>query len=185
MNESKHRVCPVGNAWSLDNKIRKLFQNPEKILGPYIQKGMTVLDVGCGPGYFTIDMAEMVGEAGKVIAVDLQEGMLRILKSKIKATELESRIVLHQCGHNKIGISELVDFILLFYMVHEVPEKISFFTELFSLLKSNRQALIVEPPFHVSGSAFRETLQTADLAGFKIAEGPKMLFHKTVILIKG
>ena len=133
MNETKHRVCPVGDAWSLDNKIRRLYQNPVKILEPYLQEGMTVLDVGCGPGFFTIDMAGMVGEAGKVIAVDLQEGMLQKLRSKIKATELESRIELHQCDQNKIGISEQVDFILLFYMVHEVPEKASFFTELFSL----------------------------------------------------
>jgi ubiquinone/menaquinone biosynthesis C-methylase UbiE len=184
MNESKNRVCPVGNAWSLDNKIRKLFQNPEKILGSYIQKGMTVLDVGCGPGFFTIDMARMVGEAGKIIAADLQDGMLQKIKSKIVATELENRIVLHKCDQNKIGISEQVDFILLFYMVHEVPEKTSFFTELFSLLKSKRQALVVEPPFHVSGAAFQETLKTAEAAGFKIAEGPKMLFHKTKILLK-
>ncbi|NLD36813.1 MAG: class I SAM-dependent methyltransferase [Desulfatiglans sp.] len=185
MNETKHRVCPVGDAWSLDNKIRRLYQNPVKILEPYLQEGMTVLDVGCGPGFFTIDMAGMVGEAGKVIAVDLQEGMLQKLRSKIKATELESRIELHQCDQNKIGISEQVDFILLFYMVHEVPEKASFFTELFSLLKSNRQALIVEPPFHVSGAAFRKTLQTAEAVGFKTVEGPKMLFHNTAILIKG
>jgi ubiquinone/menaquinone biosynthesis C-methylase UbiE len=35
---------------------------------------MTVLEVGCGPGFFTLDIAEMVGESGKIIAADVQDG---------------------------------------------------------------------------------------------------------------
>jgi hypothetical protein len=42
----KTRVCPVERAGSLDNGIRKWLQNPRKILGPYIEEGMTVLDLG-------------------------------------------------------------------------------------------------------------------------------------------
>lgn len=88
---------------------------------------MTVLDVGCGPGFFSIAMAQMVGKSGRVIASDLQEGMLQKVKAKINGTELEERIVLHKCEENKIGLSESVDFVLLFYMVHEVPNKVVFF----------------------------------------------------------
>lgn len=185
MNESKHRVCPVEHAGTLDNKIRKLIQNPEKILKPYIQEGMTVLDVGCGPGFFSIDMAKMVGHSGHVFAADLQEGMLEKLKNKIEGTELESRITLHKCEKNQIGVSFQVDFILLFYMVHEVADKSSFFGEIFSALKPNRKALIVEPPFHVSNSAFQKTLHQAEEAGLSISDGPNMLLHKTAILSKG
>lgn len=76
LNNSKNRVCPVERAGSLDNIFRRWLQNPWKILRPYIKEGMTVLDFGCGPGYFTIAMAQMVGTSGWVIAVDLQEGML-------------------------------------------------------------------------------------------------------------
>jgi 2-polyprenyl-3-methyl-5-hydroxy-6-metoxy-1,4-benzoquinol methylase len=54
------RVCPVERAASLDNRIRRWLQNPQKILRPYIEKGMTVLDIGCGPGFFSIDMAQLV-----------------------------------------------------------------------------------------------------------------------------
>jgi ubiquinone/menaquinone biosynthesis C-methylase UbiE len=69
-------------------------QNPRKILGPYIKEGMTVLDVGCGPGFFSIELAQMVGKSGRVIASDLQEGMLRKLREKIQGTEFEERITL-------------------------------------------------------------------------------------------
>jgi len=50
------------------------------------------LDLGCGPGFFSVEMAEMVGASGKVIAVDMQEGMLRKLESKIQGTEIENEL---------------------------------------------------------------------------------------------
>jgi ubiquinone/menaquinone biosynthesis C-methylase UbiE len=179
------RVCPVERAGHLDNRIRRWLQNPHKILRPYIKEGITVLDVGCGPGFFSIDMAQMVGKSGQVIASDLQEGMLQKVKDKIKGTELEERITLHKCEENKIGVSEHVDFVLLFYMVHEVPNKEEFFKEIGTILNPNGQVLIVEPPFHVSKSAFEETVRKAKDLGFTDVEGPKVLFSKTVILKKG
>jgi len=143
---------------------------------------MTVLDVGCGPGFFSIDIAQMVGKSGRVIASDLQEGMLRKVRDKIKGTELEERITLHQCKENKIGVSEHVDFVLLFYMVHEVSNKEEFFNEIGTILKPDGQILIVEPPFHVSKSAFEKTVRQARGIGFTDIEGPNVLFSKTVVL---
>ncbi len=110
--QNNTHICPVERAGGLDNGIRRWLQNPQKILRPYITEGMTVLDVGCGPGFLSLDMAHRVGKSGRVIASDLQEGMLQKVKEKIKGTELEERIVLHKCGENKIGVSEPVDFVL-------------------------------------------------------------------------
>ena len=138
MRKINERVCPVALSGSLDNSIRKYLQNPQKILRPYIAEGMTVLDVGCGPGFFTIEMARMVGKSGRVIAADLQEGMLQKVKEKVKGTELEERILLHKCGENNIGVSEPVDFVLLFYMVHEVPNKEHFFNEIRNNIEAAR-----------------------------------------------
>lgn len=185
MSNRSDRICPVERAGSLDNRIRRWIQNPQKILRPYIEEGMTVLDIGCGPGFFSIDMAQMVGNSGRVIASDLQEGMLQKVRDKIKGTELEERITLHKCEENKIGVSEHVDFVLLFYMVHEVPNKEEFFNEIGTLLRPNGHVLIVEPPFHVSKSEFEETVRKARDAGFTDVEGPNVLFSKTVILKKG
>ncbi|MDR3600477.1 MAG: methyltransferase domain-containing protein [Desulfosporosinus sp.] len=84
------RVCPVEGAGGLDNKFRRLFQNPHKILERHIQKGMTIVDLGCGPGFFSIAAAELVGAKGKVIAVDLQEGMLSKVSNKIKGTKMKT-----------------------------------------------------------------------------------------------
>ena len=78
------RVCPVERAGTLDSTFRRWLQNPEKILRPYLREGMTAVDLGCGPGFFTVDMAIIVGDTGRVIGSDLQEGMLRKLADKIE-----------------------------------------------------------------------------------------------------
>jgi ubiquinone/menaquinone biosynthesis C-methylase UbiE len=184
MDSEKNHVCPVERAGALDNRFRRWFQNPEKILSPYIKEGMTVLDFGCGPGYFTIDIAQMVGKSGRVIAADLQQGMLQKLRDKIHATELEKRITLHRTEKNKIGLSEKIDFALAFYVVHETPDLGEFFKELESILQPGGQVLVVEPSFHVSKSAFAGTIGKAGDAGFKPIEGPKVLLSRTVILKK-
>ena len=185
MSDGNTRVCPVERAGSLDNKIRRWLQNPQKILRPYLKEGMIVLDLGCGPGFFSIDMAHMVGRSGRVIASDLQEGMLRKLRDKIQGTALEERITLHKCGKNKIGLAENVDFILAFYMVHEITDQEAFFGEIASILKWDGHLFIVEPPFHVSKSAFEETIGKARNAGLTLVEKPKVLLSKTAVLKKG
>ena len=87
--KNRNRICPVKEAGKLDSFFRKFIQNPEKILRPFIKKGMTVLDYGCGPGFFTVKIAEMLEGQGKVIAADLQEGMLEIIRKKIKGKNIE------------------------------------------------------------------------------------------------
>jgi len=180
----KNRICPVERAGSLDNKFRRLFQDPKKILRPYVNKGMTVLDLGCGPGFFSVDMAHMVGKHGRIIASDLQDGMLQKLRDKVEGTELEERIILHKSEEDKIGIAERVDFILAFYMVHEISNKDIFFQEIESILKTNGLILIVEPPFHVSGKAFNQTKEKAQAAGLIADESPSVLFSKAMTMKK-
>jgi len=184
VSDRSTRVCPVEEADRLDTRFRRWMQNPKRILKPYVEEGMTVLDFGCGPGFFSVDMAQMVGNSGRVIAADLQEGMLQKLRDKIKGTEIENRITLHKCEENKIGISENVDFVLAFYIVHEVVDKEGLFTEIETIFKPNGQLLIVEPPFHVSKNAFEETINKAKAAGFTEVKRPKVLFNKAVVLKK-
>ena len=184
MSQAKTHVCPVEHAGGLDNRIRKWLQDPRKIVGPYVREGMTVLDVGCGPGFFTVEMARLAGESGRVIAADLQEGMLQKVREKIKGGALESRITLHKCEQDKIGLAGPVDFVLLFFMVHEVPDIERFFREIAELLKPEGRVLLVEPPIHVSKKAFSETLDKARQAGLAEVERPKVFLSKAVLLQK-
>jgi ubiquinone/menaquinone biosynthesis C-methylase UbiE len=176
------RICPVENAGGLDNSLRRFFQNPRKILEPLISKEMIVLDLGCGPGFFTIEIARMLSGLGKVIAADLQDGMLEIIKNKIKGSGLEQKIVTHKCGANTIGEIENVDFVLAFYMIHEVPDQERLFKELKSILKPNGKIYIIEPKFHVTKRAFEEMIIKVRSIGFEIIDRPRVFFSRAVLL---
>lgn len=180
----KTHICPVEMAGILDNRIRRWFQDPQKILKPYIKEGLTVLDIGCGPGFFSIEMAKMVNKSGRVIAADLQEEMLLKLRDKIQGTELEERITLHKCEENKIGVSEAVDFVLAFYVVHELPDHEQFFKEIAATLKPNGLIFIAEPLFHVSKKAFERTIEQARIAGLTHVERAKVFLSRAMIMKK-
>ena len=164
-------ICPAERAGLLDTSLRKLLQDPQKILKPFIKEGMTVLDVGCGPGYFSVEIAKMLNGSGKVIAADLQEGMLNMIRKKISGTPLEQRIELHKSNFESIGVTEKVDFILAFWMVHEVRNQDKFFAELYSVLKPNGLIFIVEPKFHVSKREFRTIVEKAKENRFTVVTG--------------
>ena len=126
-------------------------------------------------------MARMVGEAGRVIAVDLQDEMLQVVKQKAIKEGLESRIVTHKSEPDRIGISDKVDFALAFYMIHEVPDVDAFLMEVASLLKPSGRLLIAEPLIHVSESSFKKTVDAAGLAGLKPVLEPKISFSRSML----
>lgn len=176
------KVCPVEIAGGLDNSFRKLVQNPRKILSPYIKNGMTVLDLGCGPGFFSLEIANLLEGSGKVIAADLQDGMLNKVRKKIEGTQLESKVILHKCEEDSINLKQKVDFIFAFYMIHEVPDQTHLFKELKSVLNPNGELLIIEPKFHVTKKAFDSMISNIENVGFKIKERPSVFFSRSILL---
>jgi ubiquinone/menaquinone biosynthesis C-methylase UbiE len=179
----KH-VCPWWLCFTFDNIFRKLIHDQYKILSPYIKEGDTILDVGPGMGYFTIPMAKMAGEGARVIAADIQEAMLAAIKKRALQRGMEKRITLHLSSSASLGLEGKFDFILAFWMAHEVPDKLRLFGELHSLLKDEGKFLMVEPKFHVSKAQFAQTLQIAQEAGFTPAENPQIPLSMSVLLVK-
>ena len=177
-------VCPPWLCFTFDNFLRKLLQNPDRILKPYVKQGWTALDVGPGMGYFTIPLAKLVGNTGKVIAADLQQPMLDGIQHKALKAGVQDRIELHLTTSDSIGISEPIDFCLSFWMVHEVPDRAHFIKELASKLKPGGLWLISEPKFHVSKANFTQTLEIAKSAGLSITDRPNIFISNAVLLKK-
>lgn len=177
-------VCPCWFAYTFDNPIRNIFHDSKKIFAPYLSDGMSAIDLGCGMGFFSIGMAKIVGESGKIISVDIQQDMLDILLSRAKEQKVDSRIKTVLCSKNDINVDEKVDFALTFWMVHETPDELHFLKQVHSILKESSKLLLVEPKIHVTSSEFIKTLALAENAGFKLIDSPKIFFSHTALLEK-
>lgn len=177
-------VCPWWFAYTFDNPLRPFYHNPEKMLAPYVREGMCVADIGCGLGYFSLALARMVGEKGKVIAADIQPQMLTRMKKRADKAGLGSVIHPHQCQVDDIDIQEPLDFALAFWMVHESPAPSTLFKQLHKVLKPTGTLLFAEPMFHVIHNDFRQEVAMARQIGFQVMEKPKICWSRSAVLSK-
>ena len=169
------RVCPPWMGFLLLNPFRKLTENPAKILGPFVDEGMVVLEPGCAMGYFTLPLARMVGPAGKVVAVDMEPKMLSRLERRAGRAKLLQRLEIRPCDADGLGIDDLagqVDFCTALHVVHEVPDQAGFFGEIRGSLKPGAQLLVIEPKGHVSLEAFGRSVAAAKDVGLLQIECP-------------
>jgi ubiquinone/menaquinone biosynthesis C-methylase UbiE len=182
-----HEVFQASRAGHLDSWLRKILFRPDRLVERFIRQGNIVLDIGCGPGLFTRAIARKVGDTGQVIAVDIQDGMLEILKEKAQKEGLINRIRLHKAVPDSLGLAEAgrINVALAFYVIHEVPDAERLMQEVFSLLVQGGTYLIVEPMFVVSASEFEKTLALAISAGFRRADEPSVFLSRAVLLMKG
>jgi len=182
-----NHVCPFWLGYLLASPIRAYFQDPKKILKPYIEKGATVLDIGCAMGFFSIPMAHMVKYDGRVICLDVQDKMLMSLKKRALKDDVFERIDPRLASSDDLGISDLsnqVDFALAFAVVHEVSDITRLFSQVHQVLKSETKFLVAEPKGHVSESDFSKTISIAETIGFVELERPPIFSSRTVLLQK-
>jgi ubiquinone/menaquinone biosynthesis C-methylase UbiE len=178
-------VCPWWLCYSFDNPLRRLFHDPEPLLAPHVNPGMTVVDIGCGMGYFTIPLARLTGPGGKVIAVDLQQRMLDALIRRAAKAGMADRIIPHRCQKESLGVVGPADFALVFWMAHEVPDKPRFFREIFALLKQGGWLLLVEPKYHVTLGGFERTLAACREVGFSLWDEPVVALSRAALMGRG
>jgi ubiquinone/menaquinone biosynthesis C-methylase UbiE len=168
--EEKPHVCPWWIGYFLLSPLRRILQDPNRILGPYIREGMTVLEIGPGMGFFSLPLARLVGKSGRIICVDVQERMLTKLKKRSEKSRLLDRITTILTEGNSLHIEEYegqIDFALAFAVVHEVPDRARMFAEVYRSLKPASRLLISEPKAHVTREDFQTTVETANARGFK------------------
>lgn len=171
------RVCPWWLGYLLASPLRRLAYKPAEILHPYVRTGMTVLEPGPGMGFFTLELARLVGTSGRVIAMEVQPKMLSGLKRRAARAGVLERIDARLVRADSMGVADLagsVDFTLAFAVVHEVPAPGPFFAEVAEASKPGASVLFVEPAGHVSAKEFEAELQDAFKAGFALVDRPAM-----------
>ena len=175
-------VCPWWLAYTFDNPVRRLVHPPGKILGDYVREGMTVVDVGAGFGHFSIGMARLVGDAGKVVAADLQEKMLEKTLSRARRAGVDHRIVPHRCRRDALGLELDVDFALACNVLHEMPELPGLFAELRDRLRPGGCFFVMEPAGHVGSRAFEREVGLALETGFRELARPRVFRERCAVL---
>ncbi len=178
-------VCPWWGGYFIDNPLRRLLHNPERILGPHVSPGMTALDFGCGMGVFAIPLARMVGAEGRVTAVDLQAQMLAVVRRRAARAGVDGRVATHQCEADALKLDGRFDFALAFYSAHETPDMGRLFRELHERLRPGGSLLLVEPIGHVTKSGFQRMLESAGESGMRVEGRPRVRLSHAALLRKG
>ena len=153
--------------------LRKLGENPEKILGPIVKPGMTAVDFGSAMGFFSLPLARLVGDRGRVVCVDLQRRMLTTLQKRAQRKGLDQIIETRECSREDLGVDDLsgqVDVALAIHVVHEVPFPRRFFMTCRAVLKPGGRLILIEPKGHVTNQEFEATKTLALDAGLTECE---------------
>ena len=166
-----HHVCPWWLGYALVSPLRRLFESPERTLAPHVQPGMRVLEVGSGMGFFTLPLARLVGERGRVLSLDVQPRMLAALERRARRAGLGPRIETRLCGPESFGLAGdagTIDLAVLIHVLHELPDAASALAEVRVALAPAGRALLIEPPGHVSRGDFERQIQAAAAAGLAL-----------------
>jgi ubiquinone/menaquinone biosynthesis C-methylase UbiE len=175
-------VCPWWGGYFIDNPLRRWLHNPERIVAPYVQPGMTALDFGCGMGLFSIAMAKLVGEQGRIVAADLQPQMLDVVRRRALRAGVADRVRTHRCQRDSLALDGPLDFALAFYSAHEVPDLRRLLAEIHNALAPHGRFLVVEPIGHVTAKDFANMMELAGEIGFREQERPRVRLSRAAVL---
>ncbi|WP_338603989.1 class I SAM-dependent methyltransferase [Desulfoferula mesophila] len=178
-------VCPWWVIRTFDNPLRRVFHQPEKMLGPYVGEGGRAADIGCGIGFFTLGLARLVGDSGRVYALDLQRKMLDGVERRAAKAGLSGRIETRQVAADDLRSQDMagsLDLALAFWMLHEVPDQGRFLRQTRELLKPNGRCFLVEPRMHVTQGNFEQSLLLASEFGLKIEQRPRVSLSRAAVL---
>jgi ubiquinone/menaquinone biosynthesis C-methylase UbiE len=180
--EPGHHVCPWWLGYGLLLPVRRLLENPERMLAPHVRPGAKALELGCGMGYFTLPLARLAGETGRVLCLDIQPRMLAALERRAQRAGLRPRIETRLCGPESLGLTQeagTIDLAVLIHVLHELPDARTALSEIRTALTAEGRVLLIEPPGHVSAAEFERQIETASAVGL-VAE--RRLSRRGVLL---
>lgn len=109
-----------------------------------VKPGMTICDMGCGNGFYSLKLAEMVGKDGKILAVDIQPEMLRLLKARAEEQGIENiELVLGDIDNPKLPEGK-VDLILCVDVYHEFSHPVEMLAAMRKSLKPDGKIALLE-----------------------------------------
>jgi len=172
--------CPAWLGGLLDNPLRRLLQDPRTILAGRVRPGQRAADIGAGSGFFAVPLGQLVGPSGRVYAVDFQPEMLDQIDRK--AAQHNVRNVVTGCSDGSaFTLPAPVDFILVFWTLHEVADPAQLVDAVRAALTEHGTVLFAEPKFHVPQAVFQQEAALFTAAGFRIRETPTIRASRSLL----
>ena len=160
--------CPAALAGLVDNPIRQRYmhQVPDRI---GIQPGERVLELGPGPGFFTVEAARRAGPEGRLIAVDIQPGMIALLERRLRQVGVIN-VEAHVASAYELPIADAsLDRAFLVTVLPEIPDPPRALAELHRALKPGGVLSITEEFLDPDYPLAAETIRRVEAAGFRLA----------------
>ncbi len=153
--------------------------HPHELLRSFgLRKGDIVADIGCGPGFFTIPAAEIVGPDGKVYAADVQSEMIAAIMMRVADLDIHHVEIL-KTSETDVALPENgVHLVWLAFVLHEMDQRAVYLYRLRRSLRPDGRIVILEwekkptdvgPPTNDRLTP-EDVLSDAKAAGFKVVE---------------
>jgi len=141
-----------------------------------------VADIGCGKGYYTIPLSRLVGEKGKIFALDISEDKIRFLKKKIQKRNIENIKVIKSSIYDFKIPQKKITFALLSKILHEVEDKNLFLKKIADILKNDGKIVIIEwgKKFTESGPHMSEKLEPHETESYLVNNNFKILDRDSI-----
>jgi ubiquinone/menaquinone biosynthesis C-methylase UbiE len=139
-----HRFDPANVERLLSDERRQLLPPEDTLRAAGIETGQVVVDLGCGPGYFTLPVAARVGDSGQVYGVDVQPALVDACRRRVQEAGLHNVEVV-QSEENRVPLPDAVaDRVFVAFVLHETDDPEAFLREARRLLKPTGEIVLVE-----------------------------------------
>jgi SAM-dependent methyltransferase len=161
--------CPFALAWIVDNPVRRRYMR--RVLDRVgMQPGERVLELGPGPGAFTVEAARRVEPGGTLVAVDIQPKMIATVEKRAREAGV-TNVETYVAGAYDLPLEdESVDRVFLVSVLPEIPDRQRALAELRRVLKPDGVLSITEEFLDPDYPLARTTVRRAEEAGFKLGQ---------------
>ena len=170
-----HRVFDPANWQRLLSDERRALIDPDRFLARLgVRAGATVADLGAGPGFFTVPLASLVGEEGRVYALDVSPQMTAVLRRRLADLGGLAQVQVLEGGEGALPIPDYAcDLALLAFVLHELPDAPGFLAEVRRILAPGGRLVVLEwiPQAEPMGPPLHERLPAAESEAILVRAG--------------
>ncbi len=169
LKQGRGAPCPASLGWLVNNPLRR-WDVRHALDRAGLRSGETVLELGPGPGAFTIDAAQRVGPQGRLIAVDIQPGMIAQVDARVRAASV-TNVETHVASAYDLPVPDAsVDRALLITVLPEIPDPVRALGEIYRVLKPGGVVSMTEQFLDPDYPRCATTIAWAQAAGFELTE---------------